>query len=389
MSAPKLRRWIDLLAALLRRNYAVSLEELTRDVPAYAAARNKTALRRMFERDKDELRAFGIPISTTATEDQEESGYRLDRKQFYLPYLLLAQESGRSRPRRVDRHGYRALADLTFEPDELGAVVHAAERVMRIGDPGLAGVAQSAMRKLAFDLPIGVGAAAPPAEALKLEERILPPPLTPAAAPPRFDVAELRVVRYEARRPPADVFAALDDALRRRKRVKIEYRGIASGAVTTRDVAPYGLFFLGHHWYLAARDAGAETGPVKNFRVSRILDAAVNPRNENSADYEIPAGFRLRDHARSRQAWELGDGTVLDALVEFRGGSGATLAARRLGEAVPGAPERRRFSVRRTDAFARWLLSFGGEVVPLEPAELVGEWAALARRTREVYGRPA
>jgi predicted DNA-binding transcriptional regulator YafY len=185
------------------------------------------------------------------------------------------------------------------------------------------------------------------------------------------------------------VFAALDDALRRRKRVTIEYRGIASGAVTTRDVAPYGLFFLGHHWYLAARDAAGDGGPVKNFRVSRILAAAVNPRNENSADYDIPEAFRLRDHARSRQAWELGDGTVLDAVVEFRGASGAALAARRLGEAVPGAPERRRFSVRRTDAFARWLLSFGGDVVPLEPAELVAEWNALARRTREVYGRPA
>ena len=35
MPVPKLRRWIDLLASLLRRHYPVPFEEIIREVPAY------------------------------------------------------------------------------------------------------------------------------------------------------------------------------------------------------------------------------------------------------------------------------------------------------------------------------------------------------------------
>jgi proteasome accessory factor B len=152
-----------------------------------------------------------------------------------------------------------------------------------------------------------------------------------------------------------------------------------------RDLAPYGLFFLGHHWYLAAADGAA--GQVKNFRVSRMRSARVNGAKPGTPDYEIPESFRLRTHARSRQAWELGDSAAAEAVVEFRGKSGPVAAARRLGEPVEDAPDRRRFAVRRHDTFARWLLSFAGEIVPVSPPGLVAEYQELARRTLAVYGR--
>jgi len=62
---PKLQRWIDLLAALLRRRYPVSFEQLIEDVPGYQArGKADESRRRVFERDKDELRRFGVPIIT-------------------------------------------------------------------------------------------------------------------------------------------------------------------------------------------------------------------------------------------------------------------------------------------------------------------------------------
>ncbi len=155
----KIQRWIDLLAALLVRRYPVPLEELAQEVPGYATGQNKTALRRTFERDKDELRAFGIPIETIES-DGETVGYRLQPQNFYLPYLTLRSEGATAKPKKVDRYGYRTLAQLAFEPEELAAVVDAATRVRQLGDPLLAEHADSALRKLAADLP--VDASSPP-----------------------------------------------------------------------------------------------------------------------------------------------------------------------------------------------------------------------------------
>src|ERR1043166_7725417 len=99
----------------------------------------------------------------------------------------------------------------------------------------------------------------------------------------------------------------------------------------------------------------------------------------------MPGAFHLSEHARSRQAWELGDGEPVRVVVEPRGTSGPAMAAARLGEPVPGREGSRAFAVRGQDVFLRWLLSFAGELVPVEPADLVAAYRALARRTGELY----
>ena len=349
MATQKIQRWIDLLAALLRRRFPVSLEELAREVPGYDTGQNKAALRRTFERDKDELRAFGIPIETVSEPDGETVGYRLQPQNFYLPYLTLRSEGGPTKPRRVDRYGYRTLAQLAFEPEELSAVVDAAARLRQLGDPLLAEHADSALRKLAADLP--VDATAPP---------------TTHLVPPR------------AKASP-ELLGTLGQALEHRKQLTFYYHGMGDGRDSRRTVEPFGLFFLNQHWYLAARASGGE--PVKNYRVNRISELSLNASRPGTPDYAIPATFNLRDHARSRQAWELGAGDAIDAMVLFRVNSGAAAAALRLGEPVDGHPENRRFRVRRTDAFARWLLSFAGDIVPVSPPELVAEYHTLVAAT--------
>jgi len=183
----------------------------------------------------------------------------------------------------------------------------------------------------------------------------------------------------------------LDKALHERKRVTISYTTMSTGLTTRRTVLPFGLFFLGHHWYLAARDAEAGAdAPVKNFRVSRIRSASPNKAKPGSADYEIPASFQLPQHARSREAWELGDTATVEAVVRFTGVTGPAMAARRLGEPLAGAPDSRRFQVRRLDTFARWVLSFAGEAEPVSPPELVAAYRQLADATFAMYaGGPA
>ncbi len=357
-NSSKLQRWTDLLAALLRRHYPAPFEELAPDVPAYSDGKKSFAtLMRMFERDKDELRSFGIPIETVINADDEVVGYKLSTKNFYLPYILLTQQGKKpTKPRRSDRYGYQALASLAFEPAELEAIASAASRVANLGDPILRGNAESAMRKLSFDLPVGSAAAA-------------------------SDPTTLLAARAQ---PSPEVLEGLNDALLRRKQVSFTYYSIGSGETTKRTAEPYGLFFVSSHWYIAARDTGQDG--LRNFRVSRIADLVVNPARPQSPDFDVPKDFDLREHARSRHAWEIGDGDGVQALVTFNRKTGQTLSAEKLGEPVSGKTDARHFRVRRTDAFARWLLSFGGDASPAEPKTLVDEFQRQASETLALYG---
>ena len=358
MATPKLQRWIDLLAALLGHRLPATFEQLALHVPAYLAdgsvakGEPSPTLKRMFERDKVELRELGVPIETVGEEGSDESSYRLRAKDFYLPYLGIVSARGIESPSRVDRFGYGSLATLAFEPDELQALVDGVRLVEQAGDPSLADEAQRAVRKLAFDLPIGATDG-------------------PVAIAPPASRAEPRAL------------ATLGDALFRRKQVTFSYHSMGAGEGAPRTVEPYGLFFIGGHWYLVGRDV--EKDARRNYRVSRIGTLKVNRQREGSADYAIPADFSLREHARSRQAWEIGDGDMFEAVVEFRGESGAVRAAAALGRADDASPTLRRFDVRRADSFARWLLAFAGEARPVSPTSLVDEYRALAERTRALY----
>jgi len=331
---------------------------------------------RMFERDKDELRAFGIAIETVPLDEEETTGYKLDNKSFYLPYLSLSTPDGRSatQPRKIGRQGYRSLPSLEFQPDELEVIRQAAERVRSLGDPELAEDAASAIRKLAFDLPL------PPAD----EPASTLSAMMSVRGFPR-DSAEYSVLQLSPARtmPAREIFELLNDALTRRKRVSFDYRGMGSDTITQRTVEPYGLFFLSSHWYVVGNDH--EKAELRNFRLNRIDNPRVNISRSQSRDYDIPVEFKLREHARSKQAWELGDANNEAALVDFRATSGAARSAARLGLAVEGAPDRRKFNVRRLDSFARWLLSFGGEAIPVAPPALVKEFKTQVARTREVY----
>jgi predicted DNA-binding transcriptional regulator YafY len=356
---PKLRRWIDLLAALLRRKYAVTLEDLCPEVPGYPGAGTKqeiAARRRMFERDKRELRDFGIPIATVPIEDK--TGYSLDRAHFYLPYLELLKDGRKTTPKRVGRFGYHSLPSLCFEPDELSAIYHVGARIERLGIPGLAADARSAVRKLGHDLPMP-------------------------------DDEGDDGVRLLHRNPAAEagVFDSLGEALTRRKRVTFSYHSIGRDDTSRRTVEPYGLFYLGNHWYLAAVAPGE--GLVKKFRLSRISDVEVNPVAPDTPDFSVPKSFKLKEHAESKHAWELGSGDLTEVLVRVTAETGTALAAMEMGDPVGGDPTARRFRVRRLDAFARWILGAGGAVVPLSPPELVTAFRDQVRAALAQYAGEA
>lgn len=345
----KLQRWVDLIAALLSHGRAASLQELAADVPDYQGSEHET-MRRMFERDKQELKLFGIPIETVNSEDG--AGYRLRKRDFYLPYLhLVDDQRDGGTPGGPPQDPWRQLSLLQFTSDELRVIAEAAARVSALGDPGLAADVRTALKKLAVDLPMDGAATA------------------------------IELVNGTDQHDGATL-AALGAAVAQRKRIKCTYHSIGTDIKAERTLEPLGLFFLNRAWYVAAREPGAEL--VKNFRVSRMTDVKPSAR-PGTPDFARPDGWSLQKHARARRAWELGDDDLVEVDVRFLRDSGATAAAARLGNPVEGQPDVLRYPVRRVDAFVRWLLPMADAVEPVAPEQVVGEWRRMAGATLALY----
>lgn len=355
-SPTKLQRWLDLIAFLVARRVPVPVEELMEQIPAYAErwrtgdATAQATARRTFERDKDELRRAGIPIRTVRYAlnfgREEIEGYRLDRRDFYLPFLRLL-EDGEDQPPRAGPAGTFDIA-----ADEMDLAVQALRRIAEVPTFPFRAEARSALRKLTFDLEGG-----PPDDAVRTLylERAVP--------------EELR-----------DTLRELSDALLARKRVRFRYHGLYRGEETEREVEPYGLVFQLGHWYLVGHDRTRDA--VRVFRASRMRDVQRNTRTPATADYVVPDTFRIEEHV-GRRAWELHDREErpVEARVLFRfplsiwaarNGHGRRVSTKEDGSTV------RAFDVHQVDPFLRWLLQFDGDAVVVSPAEMEKAYRLMA-----------
>jgi proteasome accessory factor C len=347
------QRWLDVLAALLRRSPdRLTFAELAEQVPAYAkglAARGakrwqEAAVARMWERDKDELRQLGVPIAVYADPQGSRRAYGLDARDFYLPFVHCLGQ-----PAAARSGGPASLPTVTFTPDALEVVARAAQRVTQLGDPALADAARRALVSVTHDLRT-----LDPAR--DMGESIIAAPLDPA------------------------VLDAVGEALVRGRRIRCTYRSMHRDDTTPRVLEPLGLVFQLGHWYVVARDPA--DGHVKTFRASRmsgVQDLAP------SGVVEPPPGFSLTVHADSREAWELGDGEATEVRLSVR----AHVPIATLPRATPvrGAASRDRsqrrvtMRVRRLEPFLRWVLSHGGDVRPVAPRPVVQAFRALVART--------
>lgn len=86
----RVERVLNLLALLLDTRVPLSRDEIVREVAGYPA--QVTANRRAFERDKETLRAMGVPITVESIGDGTEVGYRVRPDDYYLPDLGLTPE---------------------------------------------------------------------------------------------------------------------------------------------------------------------------------------------------------------------------------------------------------------------------------------------------------
>src|SRR4051794_16133887 len=211
MAAERTERLMNLVICLLHTRAFITAERLRETIPGYDDAPSDDAFKRMFERDKEDLRDLGIPLETGSLSHwDDEVGYRIARGDYALP-------------------------DVTLEPDEAAAVGLAARMW---SSAALGSQATRALRKL---------------EAAGVEVGPLPDGLQPRVG------------------AGGTGFPAIAEAVREGRVVTFAYRGATDVDPATRRVEPWGVVWWHGRWYLVGRDLDREAPRV--FRLSRITSA--------------------------------------------------------------------------------------------------------------------
>jgi predicted DNA-binding transcriptional regulator YafY len=186
----RLERLINLVIALRETRQPMTAGEIRRRVAGYGQDEPE-AFRRMFERDKADLRALGVPVETAPLDPWEDRvGYRILPQDYDLPPVQLA-------------------------PEELAALAVALQAT------GLADEGASALRKLEVD-----------------------------AGEPRADVRPPTRLEVDLDAPHRDT---LMQAQLTRTVVRFPYRPMGRPE-DVRTVDPHALVHRGGRWYLVGRD---------------------------------------------------------------------------------------------------------------------------------------
>ncbi len=302
--ADKTERLFNLIALLMDTQRPLSPEEIRRKIPGYGAS--DVAFRRMFERDKEELRELGLPLELVSTDVWEaEEGYLISKERATLPELTLAADE-------------RAALWLAAQAWQGQAVP---------GDPDRTLMKLSLASKDAGDEPEGGWIRA----------------------------------RVDASQPNLE---PLLDAIARRKRVTFHYRGRSGGEAQERTVDPYALRHRGA-WYLAGFDHLRDE--VRHFKLDR-LEGTVRMASGRDPDFDVPADVEA-EVPRGPWAIESSEEARVafapDAAWWVERRTGARREAERDDEWVEMT-----FPLSDREMFCSWILGFAADAVVIAPDEL-------------------
>ena len=213
MAARRAERLVNLVICLLSTRQFLTAERIRDAVPGYEAADGSKAtdeaFKRMFERDKAELRELGIPLETGRNSGFDtEDGYRIRRGDYELPAI-------------------------EFDADEAAAVGLAARlwQSATLGEP-----ARQALMKL---------------RAAGTEVRAADAP----GVAPHLDASDPSL-------------PALLEAARTSTVVRFDYQKSGAEAALKRTLEPWGVLSWRRRWYVAGFDR--DRGEPRSFRLSRI-----------------------------------------------------------------------------------------------------------------------
>src|ERR1700691_3657072 len=264
MSRRKTERLLGLVVCLLSTRRYLTADQIRQAVPGYPE--QDDLFKRMFERDKEDLRDLGVPLETGLNHPvDDDPGYRVRQQAYELP-------------------------ELRLEADE-AAVLGLAARVWRRAE--LAGAAAGALLKLRA---AGIDAAS----------------LDGSDEDPSAQGIEPRLGTPEA------AFGPLWEAVRDRRPVTFSYRAAGRSDPQRRELEPWGVVNRHGRWYVAGRGRGRDDHRV--LPLSRIAGPVKFCGPAGSVT--VPDGTEVRELVSDRDSVPAAERT---AVLRVRTGAGADL----------------------------------------------------------------
>ena len=308
MSKRKTERLLGLVVCLLSTRRYLTADQIRQAVPGYPE--QDDLFKRMFERDKEDLRDLGVPLETGLNHPfDDDPGYRVRQQAYELP-------------------------ELRLEADE-AAVLGLAARVWQRTE--LAGAAAGALMKLRA---AGMDGGNEQSVAQAIEPRL---------------------------GPPEPAFGPLWEAVRDRRPVTFSYRGAGRSEAQRRELEPWGVVNRHGRWYVAGRDRGRDDTRV--FRLGRIAGPVKFCGPPGSVT--VPDGADVRELVRN---WDSAPAREHSAVLRVRSGAGVGLRRHAVSVCADeaGPPGWDLVTIRFADvgSFADYAARFGPDAVVLDPPDL-------------------
>jgi len=307
MSKRKTERLLGLVVCLLSTRRYLTADQIRQAVPGYPE--QDELFKRMFERDKEDLRDLGVPLETGLNHPfDDDLGYRIRQQAYELP-------------------------ELRLEADE-AAVLGLAARVWQRA--ALEGAAAGALLKLrAAGMEAG-------------DDRPAPQGIEPRLG------------------TPEPSFGLLWEAVRDRRPVTFSHRAAGRSEPQRRELEPWGVVNRHGRWYVAGWDRGRDDTRV--FRLSRIAGAVKFCGPPGSVT--VPDGADVRELVRDWDTPIREHSAVLR--VRSGTGVGLRQHAVSVRPDETGPPGWDLVTTRFADmgSFADYAASFGPDTVVLDPPDL-------------------
>lgn len=324
MAIDSSERLVNLALYLSRDRSFSTIDDIRFGVEGYDREGSTEAFERMFEHDKDNLRAAGLTIQV----DEATQGYRID------PALSFASEIALE-PREAAM--IRAVGGLILADEEFPL-----KRDLRL-----------ALAKIGSSIG-GLDA------------------LAKAVPSASSDSADPRVAVFE-------------DAINRSKHVTFVYAK-PDGSTDERTLEPYGLARFAGAWYVVGYDRMREN--IRMFKIDRASDVAVNPRLPKSEDFERPAEFDVADHLGLEFQFGIEGPHQVELRVEPGAARIVRRFMERSGSLheEEGGLLVWRVEVTDTAALIRWVIANGPGIEILSPPRLVESLRSALDRVEVSHG---